>query len=379
MHPMQTTSGAHPHRPLLSGQVALLFCTLEPDGNDAARIVAELGIDPSAVWISVAPTMGTRFVQAVGPRAAEYAFAPLQWHASLAFTDPIFGHSEAFVTNFTATYGFKPDYTVSSGAAAGIALQLAIESADSLEVGAVAQALRELRTETFFGEIAFNRYQRNYGGTTATIQILNGNSFAVMPESGAQMFPELPPSRAERAACPEAVFLNNFTQCRARIGDMRVTGIVVPVVATMLLLAIVGGVGCWRHKRDNSRAPRGTGVPFGVMFTDIQSSTALWACVAADMARALDTHHAHIRLLIRRHKCYEVKTIGPSHCHPSLNLTMLCCICVFVCVEICVMLMLMLILCCVVLCCVVLCCVVLCCVVLCCVVLCCVVLCWRSC
>ena len=67
-----------------------------------------------------------------------------------------------------------------------------------------------------------------------------------------------------------------------------------------------------RGRRDNSAAPRDARRPFCVLFTDIQSSTHLWATVPGDMAEALERHHALVRQLIAKHKCYEVKTIGDS-------------------------------------------------------------------
>ena len=71
---------------------------------------------------------------------------------------------------------------------------------------------------------------------------------------------------------------------------------------------------CWARsgKRDNSSAPKEVSLPVTLMFTDIQSSTSLWARCPDVMGVALDTHHQLIRHLVRKHKCYEVKTIGDS-------------------------------------------------------------------
>ena len=41
---------------------ALVVCALHNDGQDAAMVAHELGIDAKAVWISVAPTDGPRFI-----------------------------------------------------------------------------------------------------------------------------------------------------------------------------------------------------------------------------------------------------------------------------------------------------------------------------
>eukprot|EP00667_Euglena_gracilis_P002849 EG_transcript_2857 len=65
-------------------------------------------------------------------------------------------------------------------------------------------------------------------------------------------------------------------------------------------------------QRNNRSAPKDPSQPFCVLFTDIQSSTTLWASIPDVMAGALDTHHRLIRRLIARHQCYEVKTIGDS-------------------------------------------------------------------
>ncbi|KPI83102.1 putative receptor-type adenylate cyclase, partial [Leptomonas seymouri] len=48
------------------------------------------------------------------------------------------------------------------------------------------------------------------------------------------------------------------------------------------------------------------------MFTDIESSTALWAALPQRMPEAVATHHRVIRSCLKRHRCYEVKTIGDS-------------------------------------------------------------------
>ena len=65
-------------------------------------------------------------------------------------------------------------------------------------------------------------------------------------------------------------------------------------------------------KRNNRNAPVEPSVPTTVIFTDIESSTSLWAAIPVLMAPALDLHHDMIRQLVAKHKCYEVKTIGDA-------------------------------------------------------------------
>ena len=90
--------------------------------------------------------------------------------------------------------------------------------------------------------------------------------------------------------------------------------VVVPTACVVLLL--VGACVLWRMRkagaRDNSRAPKNPNAKVAVLFTDIQSSTSLWANVPQEMGEALDMHHREIRQLIKKYKCYEVKTIGDS-------------------------------------------------------------------
>eukprot|EP00668_Euglena_longa_P041067 GGOE01054039.1.p1 GENE.GGOE01054039.1~~GGOE01054039.1.p1 ORF type:complete len:762 (+),score=260.62 GGOE01054039.1:119-2287(+) len=83
-----------------------------------------------------------------------------------------------------------------------------------------------------------------------------------------------------------------------------VVGAFALVVVLLLMYRFAG--------RNNKTAPKDSRVPFCVLFTDIQSSTHLWATIPDIMAPALDMHHVLIRKLIANHKCYEVKTIGDS-------------------------------------------------------------------
>eukprot|EP00668_Euglena_longa_P002375 GGOE01002746.1.p1 GENE.GGOE01002746.1~~GGOE01002746.1.p1 ORF type:complete len:1005 (-),score=318.12 GGOE01002746.1:334-3348(-) len=93
-----------------------------------------------------------------------------------------------------------------------------------------------------------------------------------------------------------------------------IVAILAPSVAVPLVIGVL--VVLWfrlrRHRRDNSRAPTDPERDICVLYTDIQASTLLWAEVPKIMAAALDAHHAIIRRLIQKFKCYEVKTIGDS-------------------------------------------------------------------
>ncbi|CUF86777.1 guanylate cyclase-like protein, putative [Bodo saltans] len=64
--------------------------------------------------------------------------------------------------------------------------------------------------------------------------------------------------------------------------------------------------------RDNELAPKSSTTPMCIAFTDIQSSTALWARASDEMSDAVEQHHFLIRQILRVHSGYEVKTIGDS-------------------------------------------------------------------
>eukprot|EP00668_Euglena_longa_P010228 GGOE01012406.1.p1 GENE.GGOE01012406.1~~GGOE01012406.1.p1 ORF type:complete len:1001 (+),score=330.95 GGOE01012406.1:213-3005(+) len=100
--------------------------------------------------------------------------------------------------------------------------------------------------------------------------------------------------------------------------------VVVPLPSSSILVPVVagcvGGGGALilvllfacrkRDVRDIANAPKKGRVT--LLFTDIQDSTRLWGAAPESMARSLDDHHGLIRDCIRKHKGYEVKTVGDS-------------------------------------------------------------------
>eukprot|EP00668_Euglena_longa_P025945 GGOE01032462.1.p1 GENE.GGOE01032462.1~~GGOE01032462.1.p1 ORF type:complete len:1208 (-),score=384.12 GGOE01032462.1:131-3667(-) len=119
-------------------------------------------------------------------------------------------------------------------------------------------------------------------------------------------------------ASSAAEVLFSITTCRVVYLPLQETSdVVVPasvggVIGGFAFLVFITFFVVRLTKRNNSAAPKDSSKPFCVLFTDIQSSTHLWATIPDIMAPALDIHHALIRKLISKHKCYEVKTIGDS-------------------------------------------------------------------
>eukprot|EP00667_Euglena_gracilis_P000880 EG_transcript_880 len=93
-------------------------------------------------------------------------------------------------------------------------------------------------------------------------------------------------------------------------------GLIIGIASGVGVAALAGaGALVWwqrRSRRNNAAAPKDSDQPFCILFTDIESSTHLWATAPAAMACALETHHTLIRQLIAEHQLYEVKTIGDS-------------------------------------------------------------------
>ncbi|CUG88938.1 receptor-type adenylate cyclase, putative, partial [Bodo saltans] len=89
-----------------------------------------------------------------------------------------------------------------------------------------------------------------------------------------------------------------------------IAGIAAPLGTAAFGLAIY--FACFFGRRSNRSAPKESAEPFAMVFTDIQSSTSLWARAPEAMGDALEQHHALLRRLVDRHDGYEVKTIGDS-------------------------------------------------------------------
>ncbi|CCD17047.1 unnamed protein product [Trypanosoma congolense IL3000] len=91
-----------------------------------------------------------------------------------------------------------------------------------------------------------------------------------------------------------------------------ITGSIFALLLLISLLVVMLLCLLRRGARDNDSAPKEPLVPVTLIFTDIESSTALWAAHPELMPDAVEAHHQLIRSLIVRYGCYEVKTVGDS-------------------------------------------------------------------
>ena len=179
------------------------FRDLDPDVfvggghfNDAllfVRAAKELDWTPGAMVMTVGPSNPT-FVEEVGADA-EFILGPTQWEATMSWEGDYFGTTAEFAARAQAMFGEPPTYHVAESAATALALQMAIESAGSLEMDAVRQALYDLDVVTFYGPINFDDTGKNVAKPMGSIQIQDGVINVVAPVEAAVadiQFPMMP-------------------------------------------------------------------------------------------------------------------------------------------------------------------------------------------
>jgi branched-chain amino acid transport system substrate-binding protein len=105
-----------------------------------------------------------------GASPYEGALSPELWSARRAHAGPVLGSAGQFAEQFQRLHGYPPDERCAAAAAAGLALQLGIERAGSLEPLQVRQALGSLDVLTFWGRLAWDVDGRTQAATTPIVQ-----------------------------------------------------------------------------------------------------------------------------------------------------------------------------------------------------------------
>jgi branched-chain amino acid transport system substrate-binding protein len=147
------------------------------------RSAQELGFTPMAMVLTVGPD-SPEFVEELGTDA-NYLMGPAQWDKTLSYEDEYFGTAADYAERYTNRWGEAPPYQSASSTAAALALHLAIEQANSLEMDAVREALRNLDIVTFYGPINFDDTGKNTAKPMVTIQIQDGVVTVVAPTEAA--------------------------------------------------------------------------------------------------------------------------------------------------------------------------------------------------
>jgi branched-chain amino acid transport system substrate-binding protein len=150
----------------------------------------ELGVQPQGFGETVAPPTPD-FSEALGG-AANGVVGSTQWVPQVEGKDEIFGTAQDYAADFKQRFGQDAEYHSAEGAAACLALVLAVEDAGSADSGKVRGSLASLDTESFFGPIKFDDSGKNVTKPMSAIQIQNGKVTTIYPEEQAEAKLEWP-------------------------------------------------------------------------------------------------------------------------------------------------------------------------------------------
>jgi branched-chain amino acid transport system substrate-binding protein len=152
-----------------SGADVLLGAGHLEDSLLLMKQVKSLGINFKGIGLSVGPST-PEFSNALG-KDAQYVFSGVQWVPEQKSTGPVMGSAQDYTQAFQKKYGQVPEYHSADGAAAGLALQLAIEKAGTLDKDKVRDALQALSADTFYGHIQFDNRGFNVEKPMVEIQL----------------------------------------------------------------------------------------------------------------------------------------------------------------------------------------------------------------
>jgi branched-chain amino acid transport system substrate-binding protein len=142
--------------------------------------MGDLGIEAPVVTMVAGPAY-KEFVSALG-KGAENITSAAWWHPAVRYqSKDVFGSTEGFNKAFRDKYNVDPDYGEASSAVSGVVLQLAIESAGTLDKKAVRNALANMNTTTFFGPIKFGPTGQVISLDPPVFQVQKGKQVVILP------------------------------------------------------------------------------------------------------------------------------------------------------------------------------------------------------
>jgi branched-chain amino acid transport system substrate-binding protein len=144
----------------------------------------ELGVTPMGFGETVAPPTPD-FSEALGD-AANGVVGSTQWTAQVKGQDEIFGTATDYAADYKKRFNADAEYHSAEGAAACLALVLAVEKAGSADSEKARDALSGLDTESFFGPIKFDDTGKNVTKPMSAIQIQGGAVKTIYPEDQAE-------------------------------------------------------------------------------------------------------------------------------------------------------------------------------------------------
>lgn len=169
--------------------------------NKAAR---DLRFSAKMFVYSVGPTMPS-FVQSLG-KDADFVVTGSQWTAQAQYKPDYYLTEAQYVAAYRRKFNTQdePNYQVADATAAGLALERAIERANSLDPERVRTAMAALDLMTFFGRIKFDANGQNVYKPMMVEQIQSGRRQTIWPAelSGASaLYPA--PTWAVRTGTPD--------------------------------------------------------------------------------------------------------------------------------------------------------------------------------
>jgi branched-chain amino acid transport system substrate-binding protein len=181
---VQAAKAANPDIVLNSGHLQEAIAI-----NKAAK---EQKLNAKIFAYSVGPSTPD-FISALG-KDADYVYGGSQWTPQVKYTPAFYLTVPQYVAAYKAKYpGIgDPDYHVAESTAACLALQRAIENAQSLDPKKVRDALASLDVMTFFGQIKFDSRGLNIYKPMVVEQIQSGAHHTVYPPEVADAQPKFP-------------------------------------------------------------------------------------------------------------------------------------------------------------------------------------------
>jgi branched-chain amino acid transport system substrate-binding protein len=147
----------------------------------AHKAAKDLGLDAKVFSYAVGPAQ-PEFVQALGP-VADFAVTGTPWNPQARFQADFGPTTAEFVAAFRKKYltDQEPGFVTADGTAAGLALELAIMHANSLDPQKVRDALAGLDANTFYGRLKFDSQGQNTFHNVLVEQIQNGQLETIYP------------------------------------------------------------------------------------------------------------------------------------------------------------------------------------------------------
>jgi branched-chain amino acid transport system substrate-binding protein len=154
------------------------------EGIAIVKQSGELGVKPQGFGETVAPPTPD-FSKALGS-AADGVVGSTQWTAQTKGSDKVFGSAQKYAADYKQRFGADAEYHSAEGAAACLALVLGVEKAGSADPAKVRDAVAGLKTQSFFGPIAFDSTGKNVSKPMSAIQIQDGQVTTVYPADQAK-------------------------------------------------------------------------------------------------------------------------------------------------------------------------------------------------